>query len=44
MILFLACPYYMENNKVFMLINDGVTSFFFLLPLVVLIDRSQVLK
>lgn len=30
MILFLACPYYMENNKVFMLINDGVTSFFFI--------------
>jgi hypothetical protein len=24
----LACPYYMKNNKVFMLINDGKTSFF----------------
>jgi hypothetical protein len=38
----LACPYCMENNKIFTLINDGET--FFLLPLAVLANRSQVQK
>jgi len=37
----LACPYCMENNKAFTLINNGKTSFF-LLPLTILANRSQV--
>jgi hypothetical protein len=37
----LACSCYMENNKAFILENGGKISFF-LLPLIVLANRSQV--
>jgi len=39
----LACLYCMENNKAFMLTNDGKTSFF-LLPTMILSNGSQVHK
>jgi hypothetical protein len=39
----LACPYYMENNKVFTLTNGG-KAFFFLLSPSFLATESQVQK
>ena len=39
----ITCLYCMENNKAFTLINNGKMSFF-LLPLVVLANGSQVQK
>ena len=39
----LACTYYMENNKAFILTN-GCKTYFFLLSLVVLANGSHVYK
>ena len=38
----LKCSYYIENNKAFMLTNNGKTSF--LLPMTVIANISQIYK